>query len=180
MRARKFQLLAAALSCMVAPCAAGTLAPPWMRAFEEIVQLPDPLQPQAIRGIAGAPAFGPARCVLENNPRAPVQKCWAETGAAGPFARAVLEYARHRSGAGPALYGTLSVTLAPQQCSTVAQAERVFGRRFLGRLGPEPIAGPVDPRIRHYGARLFGAGMQPLSLHVKTVSGCITSAVLAR
>lgn len=78
------------------------------------------------------------------------------------------------------MYGTLSVTLAPQRCSTLAQAERVFGRRFLGRLGPEPIAGPVDPRIRHDGARLFGAGMQPLSLHVNTVSACITSAVLAR
>jgi hypothetical protein len=103
-----------ALMMVCAPGIASEEAPSWMRVIADITLLPDPLQAQAIDRIPGAPRIPAPRCVLEGYGNPPYLKCWSQTRAASPmFAQATLDFARQRSGAGPALYGTLETRLAP-------------------------------------------------------------------
>ncbi len=184
---RKCRRVAGAGAAMVAhlvACAPGMAAeeaPAWMRVMAEIALLPDPLQAQAIGGIPGAPRMPAPRCVLEGYGNPPVRKCWSQTRKASPiFVQATLDYALQHSGAGPALYGTFEARLAPRPCTTLAQAERVFERAFHLLPGVEPLAGVKWVAGTRHQARLFGDGMQPLTLMLDSVAGCISRATLVR
>ena len=170
-----------ALLTACAPGLAGEEAPSWMRVMADIALLPDPLEAQAIGKIPGAPRIPAPRCVVEGYGNPPVRKCWSQARTASPlFTQATLDFALQRSGAGPALYGTLETRLAPLPCTTPAQAERVFERPFHALPAGEPLAGAQPMAGTRYQASLFGAGMQPLGLLLETAAGCITRATLAR